>query len=168
MCTSHHQPSNSGSHGASIILGTGIDIVQNGRLESWVESEQHLAKVFTTQELELYHDEFSVTQPLDQTLERQKKAAYVAARYAAKEAFYKALSAVLLELRMTRYTFSFLFCCQGIEVIKHEWGVPRMVVDWAFFEAKIDRKLPDLQVHTSLSHERDYAVASVVISQGTN
>ena len=45
------------------------------------------------------------------------------------------------------------------------WEVPQLVVDWGFFEKRLATKLPDLDTNLSISHEKDYAVAYVIIQE---
>jgi phosphopantetheine--protein transferase-like protein len=87
----------------------------------------------------------------------------LASRFAAKEAFFKALSSALVNLKLTQTTFSFLFTCQNIEVLQDEWQVPKLKVTWEVFEEKIGASLPKLQAHLSLSHEKNYSVAFVIL-----
>ena len=107
-----------------MIVGIGIDIVACDRLKSWLEcGDAQLQKVFTQQELEYCrHDGELNVQAL-------------AARFAAKEAFFKALSAVLVRLQLTNQEFSFLWACKQIEVIKGIWDEPIINVDWRAMSA---------------------------------
>ncbi len=89
----------------------------------------------------------------------------LASRFAAKEAFFKALSATLVNLNLTSKTFSFLFACQNIEVVKGEWDVPQFKINWHAFEKIIEKKLPKFKTDLSISHEKSYVISYVVISQ---
>ena len=91
----------------------------------------------------------------------------MASRFAAKEAFYKALSATLIKFKKTEETISFLSSCKAVWVMSGPWEVPQLVVDWGFFEKRLATKLSDLDTNLSISHEKDYAVAYVII-QGKN
>ena len=88
----------------------------------------------------------------------------LASRFAAKEAFYKALSASLIKLNLNKKEFLFLFSCKNVEVLKLEWGVPVFNINWPAFEKKIGLKIPKLTVDLSISHEKDFALAFVIIS----
>ena len=162
------------------IFGTGLDVAAVDRFTSWVTNPStNLSKVFTEREITAYHKELGdlrLPPNTTSTLPRgsyagltppdiHRRASYIAARFAAKEAFYKALSCTLLELRKTSVSFSFLFACKHVEVIKEEvWAVPQYVVDWRSFESKLGTKLPSLTAHLSLSHEKEYAFAHALIS----
>jgi len=149
-----------------MVIGIGIDIVTIKRFHSWVDyGPQRLSKIFTHDEMVAYLREMS---DLSDSLSKEEvdahKASYLGARFAAKEAFYKALSNACIQLKMTKTPFSFLFTCQHAEVYKHAWGVPQMKVDLREFEKKIGDKFPKLKTHLSISHEREFAVAEVIIS----
>ena len=88
----------------------------------------------------------------------------LASRFAAKEAFFKALSAMLVKLKFTEKEFSFLWACKYIEVERGAWDVPTLKISWNVFEEKIGKKFPRIAVDFSLSHERSAAIAFVVLS----
>jgi holo-[acyl-carrier protein] synthase len=130
-----------------MILGIGTDIVHIKRLQKWSDfSYDQLRRVFAKQEL------IDASRP-----------ASLAARFAAKEAFFKALSTALVKLGYTNKEFSMLFLCRHVSVVKSTWDVPVLKIDWAEIEAKIEQKLPKLKVELSISHEKEYAVAFVII-----
>ena len=137
-----------------MILGVGTDIVHVQRFVRWQSfSQQQRLRVFTAQELEActYGDQ----------LQPEK----LAARFAAKEAFYKALCASLVTLGLTAKGQSFLALCRSIEVVAGTWHVPQLQVDWNFLNKAFGCTLPDVVVHLSIAHERQSAVAFVVISR---
>jgi phosphopantetheine--protein transferase-like protein len=136
-----------------MILGIGADIVQTQRFNSWLEySKEHLLRVFSQSELDHI---FSGTQEL--AVQR------MASHFAAKEAFYKALSATLIKLKKIEKTVEFLSTCMAVSIASGQWEVPTVIVDWCFFEEKLATKLPALDINLSISHEKDYAVAYVII-----
>ncbi len=136
-----------------MILGVGTDIVQVDRFESWQKySTKQLLRVFSEQELD---DCLSIN---NCNFER------LASRFAAKEAFFKAFSSALVKLNLTNQTFSFLFSCMNIEVIKGAWDVPKFTINWESFKNKIKKDLSNFQVDLSISHEKNYVVAFVIIS----
>jgi len=138
-----------------MIVGIGTDIVEVARFESWADApESRLLKIFSLSELAV-----CLTSDGRYVPER------LAVRFAAKEAFFKALSATLTRFKLTDHIFSFMFSCQNINITTSEWGVPVLVVNWDGFEEKIQAKIPPLQVHVSLSHEKSSAIAFVVISR---
>jgi len=136
-----------------VILGIGTDIVEVNRFESWQKySKDQLLRIFSEQEL------------TDCKQDNNYRLESLASRFAAKEAFFKALSASLVKLNLTKSTFSFLSSCQHIKVIKPVWGVPQLEIDWQFFEDEIKNKLPKLNVELSISHEKHHAISFVIIS----
>lgn len=146
-----------------MILGIGIDIVDVNRFESWAGfSQEKLSRVFTQEELIACE-----ALPKGHDKVTRYSCPRLASRFAAKEAFYKALSAMLVKLGKTGKTFSFFSCARYIEVSQKEWGVPELVIDWDFFEEKIHggvQDIRDIQIDLSVSHEKQTAIAFVVIS----
>jgi holo-[acyl-carrier protein] synthase len=138
-----------------MILGIGVDIVQTQRFNPWLEySKEQLLRVFSQREIDYI---FSGSQEL--IMQR------MSSRFAAKEAFYKALSAALVKLEKTEKTFTFLSACKAVSIVSGQWEVPEVVVDWSFFEEKLATVLPEFDINLSMSHEKDYAVAYVIISK---
>ena len=82
------------------------------------------------------------------------RAAWLAKRFAAKEAFAKALG--------TGFSEGLMF--QDFTVLNNSKGAPQAVLS-----DKIKQKLPEsASVHISLSDEKGYALAFIVIEQHTN
>ena len=80
-----------------MVLGVGVDIVQINRFKFWIEyPKAQLSHVFSKPELDYI---FSGTQEL--AMQR------MASRFAAKEAFYKALSNTLTRFKKTEETIRF-------------------------------------------------------------
>ena len=141
-----------------MILGIGTDIIEVARFKRWSDySYDSLLKIFSEQELAacLRKNSGKIT-----TYHSEK----LAARFAAKEAFYKALSVALVNLKKTQRSFSFLSVARHIHVSEGEWGVPLLVVDWSVISHLIADELPTFSVQLSLAHEKEYAVAFVIIS----
>jgi holo-[acyl-carrier protein] synthase len=120
-----------------MIIGIGTDLVENRRLERWLSNPGLLAKYFTEAELS---DVGSSSHP----------SASLAARFAAKEAFGKALGTGLAGIRLG-----------DIQVVNDRNGRPEIVLHGTalarFGAAGASR------VHVSLTHERDNAVAVAII-----
>lgn len=122
-----------------MIFGLGIDIVEVPELESRLERKTFL-NVFSVRELE-YADSL----PL-------QRAEILAGRWAAKEAFAKALGSGI----RTEWSLS------EIEVVHDARGRP--VIE---LSARIQALLPETgRVHCSLSHTRSAAAAVVIIETG--
>lgn len=118
----------------------GIDIVKVSRIIEAVEKhpEGFLRRVFTRREIDYCEG-------------KKRKFEHLAARFAAKEAFYKAVSPEGKSLRF-----------RELEIRNRPNGGPEL------FISPSERKrlgLPrDLEISVSLSHDTDYAVAMVVVS----
>ncbi|TCS39812.1 holo-ACP synthase [Reinekea marinisedimentorum] len=120
--------------------GIGTDIVQVSRIRSSLEKqgERFVSRILTEAEQVVY-------------AQRNKPANFVANRFAAKEAISKALgTGIAAGIRFT-----------DIEVLPNERGAPRVAL---YGEAAA--RLTELQatdIHLSISDEKDYAVAFVVL-----
>ena len=116
---------------------TGTDIIEIDRIKDAIKSDTFIKKIFTEKEIEY--------------CESKKDPARIqsyAARFAAKEAIFKAISKVLhLDYGME---------WKSIEILKEETGRP-------YVNLKIDnKKKQNLKMDVSLSHIKDYAVATAV------
>ena len=116
---------------------TGTDIIEIDRIKDAIKSDTFIKKVFTEKEIEY--------------CESKKDPARIqsyAARFAAKEAIFKAISKVLLLDYGMEWT--------SIEILKEETGRP-------YVNLKIEnKKKQNLKIDVSLSHIKDYAVATAV------
>ena len=122
-----------------MILGVGIDIVEVADLEQRLEREIIL-NAFSAGE-----QEYADSLPL-------QRSEILAGRWAAKEAFGKALGSGL----RTEWPLN------EIEVAHDAMGRPVILLS-----ARMARVLPfKAKVHCSISHSRAYATACVVIEQG--
>ncbi len=138
-----------------MIRGIGVDIVQINRFERWKQfSPEQLGTLFSVQEIKDCRAD-------DATLLTDK----LAARFAAKEAFYKALSAVCVAYNLTQKTATLRSLCPYIEVHYGTWGLPVLQIAWKELERQINVTFPQLNVHLTLSHEREMAIAFVVIEE---
>lgn len=123
-----------------MIYGIGVDIVEIDRIRDAVDrwGERFLRRVFTEHEIAYSYKKKEPYLPLS-------------VRFAAKEAFIKAISA---EIHLA---------LNEIEVINREGGQPFIEVKGrlkTFFEERSIRR-----VHLSMSHERKYGMACVVVEK---
>ncbi|MDR1178156.1 MAG: holo-ACP synthase [Spirochaetaceae bacterium] len=124
-----------------MISGIGIDVVHVQRLEKWLGRPGLLERYFHPDELEL-------------SLSRGKGAALsLAARFAAKEAFGKALGTGLAGIVL-----------KDILVVNSHNGKPEIRL-FATARAALTRAGAS-KVHVSLTHERDNALALIVLETG--
>jgi len=123
-----------------MIIGVGIDIVKTERMEYWLSNKKLLERFFHSEEIAL-------------AFSREKAAAQtLSARFAAKEAFGKALGTGLAHIVL-----------KDILVLNNENGKPYVLLHEtarnAFEESGAN------MVHISLSHERENAVAVIVLER---
>ncbi|MBQ9238488.1 MAG: holo-ACP synthase [Treponema sp.] len=121
-----------------MIYGIGTDIVRVPRLARWVENGGIIRRFF----------------PREEIIDVRNVAAaceHYAARFAAKEAFGKALGTGLFPLTLSE-----------IVVTNGAAGEPHLTLT-GNVRALFDARCPDGTIFVSLSHEKEYAVATVVI-----
>jgi len=121
-----------------MIKGIGIDIVQINRMESWIANNELLNRYFHSDELSLSSNRKTSA---SQTL---------AARFAAKEAFGKALGTGLANITL-----------KDIIILNKDNGEPQIILKDTALEAF--KKSGAEKIHISLSHERENAVAIIVL-----
>ncbi|BET29409.1 MULTISPECIES: holo-[acyl-carrier-protein] synthase [Wolbachia] len=122
-----------------MIYGIGTDIVYIPRILriSQKYGEKFLNKVYTKKEIEISKKYNS----------QEVRAKYFAKRFAAKEAFVKALGT----------GFSQGIIMKDIEIYSNIRGKPHLAITKDFISK-------DYKIHLSLSDDQDYATAFVVIS----
>lgn len=126
-----------------MILGVGTDIVEIRRIKKAMENnEKFLEKIFTTIELEYLKS-------------RNLRAEYVAGRFAAKEAVAKALGTGFRG-----------FDFKDIEIDRTTLGKP--VVSLKGKAKLIAKKEGEYNVHLSISHGEDSAVAYAIVETTKN
>jgi len=123
-----------------MITGIGIDAVFVKRMESWVANRKIMEKFFHNDEVEYV------------TSRGSGAALSLAARFAAKEAFGKALGTGLSNIAL-----------KDIMVINNDKGKPEIKL----FNTARDalKKTGSNRAHISLTHERDSAIAMVVLEK---
>lgn len=121
-----------------MILGLGIDVVNISRMQHWLSQDRLLFRFFHGDELEAARTRGSAM------------VLSLAARFAAKEAFGKALGTGLKGLRL-----------KEIEVKNNHNGKPEMHLTGRAMKAFKDMNGESL--HLSLTHEKDNAIAVVII-----
>jgi holo-[acyl-carrier protein] synthase len=121
-----------------MITGIGIDVVHVHRMSRWRQTPGLLERFFRADEL-------------SEAVSRGRGAELsLAARFAAKEAFGKALGTGLAGIVL-----------KDIIVINHHNGCPEMLVEGTA-RAALEKSGAN-RVHVSLTHEKDNAVAMVVL-----
>jgi holo-[acyl-carrier protein] synthase len=140
-----------------MIIGIGIDIVQINRMERWLNNEKLLERFFHPDELiaiSTGKKQFTADTMLHRgsvpALQRNSAAQTLAARFAAKEAFGKALGTGLAHIAL-----------KDILVFNKDNGKPEIKL----FETaqRAFEKAGAAKVHVSLSHEKENAIAMIVL-----
>ncbi len=121
-----------------MILGIGVDLTQVARFEKWVSSPNLVNRFFNQNEL-CTASSFSVN------------CQHYAVRFAAKEAFGKALGTGILG-----------FDLKDVYIIKDSAGRPSLKVEKSAAEL-LKKICGKCKLHVSLSHEKEYAIAYVII-----
>ncbi|OZM55767.1 holo-ACP synthase [Lottiidibacillus patelloidae] len=114
-----------------MIIGTGIDIVEIQRIAKLMTNEKFIKRVLTERE-----------QAKLTTLSEKRKIEFLAGRFAAKEAYAKALGTGIGK------ELSF----QDVEIVNDSLGKPFVQVENKNFKA-----------HVSISHSHDYAIAQIIL-----
>ena len=115
-------------------IACGTDIIEIDRIKKSIEhsGDRYLNTIFTEREIEYCE------------AHQNNKYQHYAARFAAKEAIYKALSKISSVGRVKWKKF---------EIINNTYGKPEIVID--------DERIESIDI--SISHCKNYAVANVVI-----
>lgn len=126
----------------TMIFSIGTDIAKTSRFEKWTEHPDMFLRFFNDKE------QFSG----DISLHRGAACCHYAARFAAKEAFSKALGTGFAGLSLSDFY-----------VAKDKNGKPRLELGEMTRKIVEERAGKNFSVHLSLSHEKEYAIAFVVI-----
>ena len=122
-----------------MIFGTGIDISNSDRFEKWIEDDTFCGKYYSDEELAYIRSK------------GRGAVQSMAAGFAAKEAFGKALGTGLAGLSL-----------KGITVLRDKKGEPFFKFNDTILK-RLDLCGKNPVVHLSLSHESQLAVAQVII-----
>ena len=123
------------------IIGNGVDIVENKRINKLIDDKKFIKRVFTDKEIRFSKN-------------IKNKTNYYAKRFAAKEAFVKALG--------TGFRNNINF--SDIEVINNKLGKPKINISKkvrVFIKKKF--KLDKLKIYVSLSDENKHSIAYVIV-----
>jgi holo-[acyl-carrier protein] synthase len=125
-----------------MIIGTGVDIVEIARLRKAVErlKDRFIQRVFTTDEQQFCN-------------QHRDPAPYYAARFAAKEAVFKALG--------TGWAKGVTW--QDVEVFRQQQEAPTLILHGE--AQRLSRLMGATKVHLSLSHSEQSAIAMVIMEK---
>jgi holo-[acyl-carrier protein] synthase len=127
-----------------VIFGIGCDIVNTERFKNLIDDKKFLLRYFNEKEL-----------PLEEKMTRQALCEHYASRFAAKEAFSKALGTGFKGFKL-----------KDVFVEKEEGGKPFISVEKQALEIKNKMCGNNASVFLSISHEKENVVAIVVIERG--
>lgn len=123
------------------IIGIGVDIIQNNRIKNLLKNKKFLGRIYSDRELKL-------------SKQNKNKVAYFAKRFAAKEAFSKALGTGL------RSGLEF----KDIEIVNDKAGKPQYVKNKQIIKiVKNKFKIKNFNSFLSISDEKDYSTAFTII-----
>jgi holo-[acyl-carrier protein] synthase len=121
-----------------MVIGIGIDIIEIDRIKESVDEygDQFLQKVYTPAEIKY-------------CLSKKNKYQHLAARFAAKEAIYKAISS----------NWDSELSWQDMEIINAPNGMPEVK-----FKGNLEKFLAgDKSLKISMSHSRDYVACVAIV-----
>lgn len=116
-------------------ISCGTDIIEINRIQDAIEKyeEKFRTEIFTSKEVEYCESH------------KLQKYQHYAARFAAKEAIFKAINTKI----STNYSWS------DFEIVNNEIGKPEVLLKY---------RIPEIEsIDVSLSHCKEYAIANVVV-----
>ncbi len=125
-----------------MLFGIGCDIIKVSRFEKWIKNPDIIKRFYNQNELAPFS--WSV----------QKQCEHYAVRFAAKEAFAKALGCGLI------------FPLRNVWVLNKDSGKPILCIADRAKQEMEQRCGQNVIVHLTLSHEKEYAIAYVAIERG--
>ena len=127
-------------------LGIGVDIVENSRIRKSINNKKFLLRIFTKNEIA-------------QSIKTNSKVAFFSKRFAAKEAFSKALGLGF------RKSLNF----KDISIINNKYGKPSIKIkDKLQNIIKKQFKTNKVNILLSISDENKYSIAFVILEKKWN
>ena len=123
-----------------MIAGIGTDIADVRRFEKWVRNPEMIERFFNEKERSTAKSESALCQ-------------HYAVRFAAKEAFSKALGTGISG-----------FSLKEVYITNNSEGAPLLNIEGAALSLMKER-LGECKAFVSLSHEKDYALAYVILEK---
>ena len=125
------------------ILGIGVDIVQNSRIKKSITNEKFLLRIFTNDEI-------------NKSKKKINKTAFFSKRFAAKEAFSKALGTGFREMLNFK----------DISITNDKYGKPSIKINNKIKNIIIKKfKTKKINVLLSISDEKKHSVAFVILEK---
>ena len=127
------------------ILGIGVDIIKNNRIKNSIKNHKFIDRIFSKNELEL-------------SVSSKNKIGYFSKRFAAKEAFAKALG--------TGFRNNLNF--KDIEISNDKLGKPYYLINNKIKRLIIKKKkVNNFELFLSISDEKEYSIAFTIIQKKT-
>ena len=125
-----------------MIYGIGTDIAKVSRFEKWIRTPEMLERFFNSKER-------------NEAKSDHAKCEHYAVRFAAKEAFSKALGTGIRGFELSE-----------VYITNNEDGKPSLNIEGKAKKLMEERCGKNCSVQVSLSHEKEYALAFVIIEIG--
>ena len=126
-----------------MIIGNGVDIIDNKRIERSLKIKGFTKRLFTLNEI-------------NQSKKYKDKTNYFAKRFAAKEAFVKSLGIGF------RNNINF----NDIEIYNNKKGSPKIKISQKIKDIlKKNFKIKNYDIHLSLSDEKNHSIAFVIFNK---
>ena len=123
------------------ILGIGVDIIKNARIRKLIKNNKFKSRIYSTKELKL-------------SKKTKNKIAFFSKRFAAKEAFSKALG--------TGFSSNLNF--KDIEIINDKKGMPKYAENKKIIKiVQRKYKIKKFNSFLSISDEKDYSIAFTIL-----
>ena len=123
------------------ILGIGVDIIKNARIRKLIKSNKFKSRIYSTKEIKL-------------SKKTKNKIAFFSKRFAAKEAFSKALG--------TGFSSNLNF--KDIEIINDKKSMPKYAENKKIIKiVQRKYKIKKFNSFLSISDEKDYSTAFAII-----
>ena len=123
------------------ILGIGVDVIKNKRIQKSIKSKEFLKRIFTTLEIKSCY-------------KSSNNSNYFAKRFAAKEAFVKAIG--------TGFRNNLNF--KDIEILNDKLGRPHFSISKKINSIiKRKFKIKKYNLFLSISDEKDYSIAFTIL-----
>tara|TARA_A100000164_G_scaffold56851_1_gene45457 strand:+ start:1311 stop:1700 length:390 start_codon:yes stop_codon:yes gene_type:complete len=125
------------------ILGNGVDIVKNSRIKNSIKNKKFIKRIYTLTEINISNSR------------KINKVEYFAKRFAAKEAFVKALG--------TGFSKNINF--KDINIKNRKNGKPFININNKLKKIILNKfKISKLKCFLSMSDEKNYSISFVIIS----
>ena len=126
-----------------MIIGNGVDIIDNKRIEKSLKIKGFKKRIFTLHEI-------------NQSKKYKNKTNYFAKRFAAKEAFVKSIGSGF------RDNLNF----KDVEIYNNEKGSPKIKISKKIKNIlKKKFKIKNYDIHLSLSDEKKHSIAFVILNR---